>query len=231
MSGPVTVYLARHGQTILNSLGRIQGWCDSPLTPQGREQAVILGRRLRARGPMLTAAFAADMVRHRETAGLALNAAGSELVPEPDARLREAPFGPWEGGQDADLWSAFAEHFGYADPRALFDGVGVAEYMDLFDRLGEVAGETCLPVETTRQVAERACAALDDIVGRHSASGGEVLVVSSGLTIVCVLRALGFDVAALTSPIGNGSVSVLRHDGSRWNVDAVNQETQVQPSA
>jgi len=29
----------RHGQTLFNTLNRIQGWCDSPLTEKGREQA------------------------------------------------------------------------------------------------------------------------------------------------------------------------------------------------
>ena len=27
-----TTYLMRHGQTLFNTLNRIQGWCDSPLT-------------------------------------------------------------------------------------------------------------------------------------------------------------------------------------------------------
>ena len=26
------LYLMRHGQTLFNTLNRIQGWCDSPLT-------------------------------------------------------------------------------------------------------------------------------------------------------------------------------------------------------
>ena len=33
------LYIVRHGQTWFNVIGRIQGWCDSPLTEKGREQA------------------------------------------------------------------------------------------------------------------------------------------------------------------------------------------------
>ena len=33
------LYLVRHGQTIFNQERRIQGWCDSPLTPLGIYQA------------------------------------------------------------------------------------------------------------------------------------------------------------------------------------------------
>ena len=31
------LYLMRHGQTLFNTLNRIQGWCDSPLTEKARQ--------------------------------------------------------------------------------------------------------------------------------------------------------------------------------------------------
>ena len=34
-----TLYLMRHGETLFNVQKRIQGWCDSPLTAAGEEQA------------------------------------------------------------------------------------------------------------------------------------------------------------------------------------------------
>lgn len=34
-----TLYLMRHGETVFNVRKKIQGWCDSPLTPKGIEQA------------------------------------------------------------------------------------------------------------------------------------------------------------------------------------------------
>lgn len=33
------LYLVRHGQTLFNEKGRIQGWCDSPITELGKKQA------------------------------------------------------------------------------------------------------------------------------------------------------------------------------------------------
>lgn len=36
-----TLYLMRHGQTLFNKLGKIQGACDSPLTEEGVHQAKI----------------------------------------------------------------------------------------------------------------------------------------------------------------------------------------------
>lgn len=34
------LYLLRHGETLFNVQHKIQGWCDSPLTNQGRQQAL-----------------------------------------------------------------------------------------------------------------------------------------------------------------------------------------------
>lgn len=40
------LYLVRHGQTIFNVRGRVQGWCDSPLTLEGISMAKKLGEGL-----------------------------------------------------------------------------------------------------------------------------------------------------------------------------------------
>lgn len=219
----VTVHLARHGQTLLNQLQRVQGWCDSPLTARGRGQSAELGRRLRRMGPPLGAVRTADMVRHHETATIALAEGGFAVVPERDERLREASFGPFEGAREDTLWGAFAAHLGYPDARTMFDGMGIVEYLDVFDQLGEVAGATDFVVETSAQVADRALAALTDVVDeQRTLGGGHVLVVSSGLTIVCVLRALGYDLAQLSGAIDNGASSALHHDGEAWSILAVN---------
>ena len=40
-------YIVRHGETMFNVKGRIQGWCDSPLTKLGVSQAKELGKKLK----------------------------------------------------------------------------------------------------------------------------------------------------------------------------------------
>lgn len=37
-------FLMRHGQTLFNTQGRVQGACDSPLTELGIEQALLAKR-------------------------------------------------------------------------------------------------------------------------------------------------------------------------------------------
>lgn len=42
------IYLVRHGQTLFNAKGRVQGWCDSPLTKEGMAQAVAVSKSLQS---------------------------------------------------------------------------------------------------------------------------------------------------------------------------------------
>lgn len=46
------IYRVRHAQSEANAAGRIQGWYDSPLNPQGRVQALQLAERLSTEGPI-----------------------------------------------------------------------------------------------------------------------------------------------------------------------------------
>lgn len=43
----VRFYYVRHGQTLFNILGRLQGWCDSPLTRKGYEDALRAEKALK----------------------------------------------------------------------------------------------------------------------------------------------------------------------------------------
>ena len=42
-----TIYLVRHGQTIINKYDKIQGWCDTPLTDKGIADAKHAGEVLK----------------------------------------------------------------------------------------------------------------------------------------------------------------------------------------
>ena len=40
------LYLVRHGETLFNQRHKIQGWCDSPLTSNGKKQALQVKEKL-----------------------------------------------------------------------------------------------------------------------------------------------------------------------------------------
>ncbi|MEZ0321951.1 MAG: histidine phosphatase family protein [Thermus sp.] len=85
------LWLVRHGETLWNREGRLLGWTDLPLTPEGEAQA----RRLRGLLPNLPA-YSSDLKRALRTAELA------GFAPEATPELREIHFGALEG----TLWEA-----------------------------------------------------------------------------------------------------------------------------
>jgi probable phosphoglycerate mutase len=93
------IYLIRHGQTEMNSVGRFQGRLDSPLTPLGEAQARRVGAQLASLAAELGGAWTIDaspLGRTRRTAELIAAEMGLP-VRRHDERLAEVDFGPWEG--------------------------------------------------------------------------------------------------------------------------------------
>lgn len=61
------LYLVRHGETLFNVKGLIQGWCDSPLTDLGWEQARRAGAYLEREGVVFDHAYASTLTRTQRT--------------------------------------------------------------------------------------------------------------------------------------------------------------------
>ena len=144
-----TLYLMRHGQTMLNAQKRIQGWFDSPLTGRGRQQALAAGRELARRGVRPDHAICSTSERCSDTLELVLN--GLDMPGVSYTRLRsikEMFFGELE---------AESERLACADPvgcRTYYLPFGGESSDTVRDRMimalaGEMAtleGETLLAV-------------------------------------------------------------------------------------
>lgn len=89
-----TLVLVRHGETHWNREGRLQGWQDSSLTEQGRQQARDLATRLTSYD--IDRTVVSDLGRARETAAI-LQEAGVSPEPTPDAEWRERSLGVYQG--------------------------------------------------------------------------------------------------------------------------------------
>ncbi len=87
--------LIRHGQSIANAEGRLQGQFDSPLTDLGREQARALARRLLREGWAVSALYASDLSRAAETAEILATTLDAPVIL--DKRLREYDVGVLNG--------------------------------------------------------------------------------------------------------------------------------------
>ena len=87
--------LIRHGESVGNLEGRMQGQFDSPLTERGRDQARALRARLQGDGWKPAVIYSSDLCRAAETA--AMLADGLDTPVTLDARLREYDIGMLSG--------------------------------------------------------------------------------------------------------------------------------------
>lgn len=149
-----TLLLARHGETHWNATRRWQGHEDIPLNDRGRAQARELADLL-ADEPV-SAVYASDLQRARETAEIVGNRMG--LPVETDPRLREIFFGGWEGLTTPEIEHRFPDE--------------VARWR-ADDGTNAFAGG-----ETYTAMGDRVVAALDEIARAHP--GETVLVVLHG---------------------------------------------------
>lgn len=87
-----TLYLVRHGETLFNQQNKIQGWCDSPLTEKGIQQALTVKQYFARKQLTFDKAYASTSERARDTLELITDQPYTCLKD-----LREWHFGQLEG--------------------------------------------------------------------------------------------------------------------------------------
>ena len=88
-----TFYIARHGQTNWNILGKTQGHGNSDLTPKGENQALELSKSIKEYP--IDYIYSSDLGRAVQTAEIIGSTIGVDVIQTPS--LREMGFGDWEG--------------------------------------------------------------------------------------------------------------------------------------
>jgi broad specificity phosphatase PhoE len=177
--------LIRHGQSVANTEGRLQGQFDSPLTELGRDQARALARRLVREDWSLSAIYASDLSRAAETAEIL---AATQRVPLAfDKRLREYDVGVLTGIIWAEIESLHPDIW-----QALHQGRG----------WGHIPGE-----EGTEAFRTRLATMLSDIQSGHDGGENVALVSHGGSLGMLLIHLLGMD-ARRPSPFRFGNVSL-----------------------
>ena len=158
------LFIVRHGETVWNREGRIQGHTDVALSAKGKEQAARLAQRLQA--VSFDAAYSSDLCRASETAAAIL--VGRDVRHHRTPELREYHKGGFEGMTDAELRARFpAEYPTY-----------VSKDLDYAPEGGE----------STREVSARMSTAINGIKERHL--DDTVLVVGHGGSLRAAMMAL-----------------------------------------
>lgn len=201
-------YIIRHGRTVYNDLDLTQGWCDSPLTQEGKLQAEALGVCLRDTPFQL--AFASDLGRQKETARRILAHNRCAFVPDltEENGLREINFGSFEEKPNHIMMEPIFQRYGlsYGEFDRLIHRVDGMNFSDLIAEYDETH---C--AETTQQVKLRASDAMERIVRQvNERGGGNVLVITSG-GLIRILIPLLLHTPKLGVVVENASVSILEY--------------------
>lgn len=209
------LYISRHGKTMFNTIGRIQGWADTPLTAVGEEGIRELGLGLKDAGLDFKLAVSSDMGRTVQTITIAQREMGilGKIPYYQDKRIREWCFGSFEGMYDEDLFKGVL-------PR--ISGIVNSTSMS-FEEIanGIHQADTANWAETWEVLSGRILAGFESIaqeVEKHG--GGNAFVVSHGMTIATLAALLEPEKQKRTG-LDNGSITVIKYDNGKMTVEKV----------
>lgn len=148
------VFLARHGETEWNRMGRFQGCRDIDLSEEGIVQAQYLSKRLNNNFDYI---YTSPLKRAVQTAEII--AAGKQIKPTIVNELREINFGEWEGLTLKEVSSNFPKEFKYW-------------------RNDKVEAPICGGDLSIKNASKRAKNAVVEIAAKHK--GSKILIVAHG---------------------------------------------------
>ena len=225
MPTTLNLYLVRHGQTEYNAAGIVQGWCDSPLTAEGKAGAAQTGNAIAQAQIRFAAAYCSTSPRTAATAQIILqHAQQPHIAPAPLDDLREYHFGSFEGQPSSHIHQTIAQELGYertedwlADYRS-----GKHSNNQLMHTLHRIDPRA----EQESQFIQRLHRGIQHIIANSLArsaqgslkteSSGEiptpnVLIVSHGMAITALLRSINPQAIPYRS-VPNASATLLRYN-------------------
>ncbi|GBG96632.1 histidine phosphatase family protein [Lactococcus termiticola] len=210
----VKVYLVRHGKTMFNTIGRAQGWSDTPLTAEGELGITELGLGFKERGIKFDAAYSSDSGRTIQTMGFILRNSDNEGIPyEMDKRIREWCFGSFDGAYDGELFDGVL-------PRKFADaGRAGGDLAEIANAIYEV--DTAGWAEPWEVLRDRILTGFHDMAERAEKRGDKnIVIVSHGLTISTFVKLLRPD-KERPHALDNGSVTLLDYADGKFKIEAV----------
>lgn len=128
-------YIVRHGETMFNVKGRIQGWCDSPLTKLGVSQAKELGKKLM--NDSFDVCFCSTSERAMDTAQYILENRDVKIISS--KQLKEQCFGDFEAEKSSNI---FKDGIKYSEGYRFCGGENHSDVIErVFNALKKIASE------------------------------------------------------------------------------------------
>lgn len=137
------VYIIRHGETVWNAAGKLQGYADIELNEQGRALAGELGERLEQ--VSFDRIYASPLIRAYETACLIRGHRNIPIIR--DDRLKEISFGELEGIHYSEwLSDASPYRFFFHEPAKYHPPVGGESLEEVQERTRSFLTEIVEPL-------------------------------------------------------------------------------------
>ncbi|BAK93377.1 phosphoglycerate mutase family protein [Tetragenococcus halophilus subsp. halophilus] len=226
----LTLYIVRHGKTMLNTTDRVQGWSDAVLTPAGEE--VVTNAGVGLKDIDFQNAYSSDSGRAIQTADLILdeNEQTNEIQVQKDSGLREFNFGTYEGDLNDSMWQDVADEQGVTleefqanmDPEVFADSVAKLDKEQMEEN--NVEEEINWPAEDYETISDRLTNSLDQIVADETQENGSgnVLITSHGLSITALLDTLFDGFEAPADGLDNASVNIIKYKDNDYSLESVN---------
>lgn len=209
------LYIARHGKTMFNTLGRAQGWSDTPLTQDGERGIQELGIGLKKAGLDFDQAVSSDSGRAIQSMGIILEEMEltGKIPYRYDKRIREWCFGSFDGAYDGDLF------FGVLPRVFQIDDFRKLSLMEMAEGIVEV--DTTGWAESWEKLSKRIKEGFEAIAkDLEAAGGGNAIVVSHGMTITTLIYLI--DPKAVEELVlDNGSVTVVEYEEGTFTIKKV----------
>ncbi|ALS37033.1 putative phosphoglycerate mutase [Enterococcus rotai] len=228
----LTLYIVRHGKTMLNTTDRVQGWSDAVLTKAGEEVVTAAGVGLK--DIEFQNAYSSDSGRAIQTANLIVKESekSSDLKVITDERLREFNFGTYEGDLNHTMWQDIAddqavtleEFMKNMTPESFANSVAKLDAKNVEE------AKVNWPAEDYKTITTRLKAGLDDIVEKEmkNEGSGNVLIASHGLSISALLATLFDDYKIPEGGLKNASVCTVKYKDGKYTLDKVNDLSYVE---
>lgn len=212
----VTFYIARHGETLLNILGKLQGWSDSPLTAKGIKEAELQATGLQ--NIDFLSAYSSDSGRAVDTANIILSMNRSRrIILKRDARLREWCFGSLEATSNQDFIKILSDEFG--------TGFSMTELNSHLLEIPNIVvrADKSKWAEKFDEIANRVNSVFTDIAREaKEAGGGNILVVTHAFLIKTIIYLYAPNRMNEVEKIRNASITKLIYANGSFEVGKIN---------
>lgn len=203
---------------MFNTIGRAQGWSDTPLTADGERGVIELGLGFKAHHIKFDRAYSSDSGRTIQTTGFVLKYSENEKIPYKfDKRIREWCFGSFDGGYDGQLFDGvlpriFAEK-GNNQENPSLEEIATAIY--------EV--DTAGWAEPWEKLRDRIWNGFHDIAAESEALDAKnIVIVSHGMTISTFVKLLRPD-ESRPHGLDNGSVTKLTYEKGEFQIQSIGE--------